>query len=285
MLCSSSSFAAAMTVRSRPLPPHLDNPPFAVRRVPVSIHHPGYGDPSHLIVLDALEPVPGIPDVYGIHHQTALDACRIIASNQDGFLSRTQDRSARVPADDVLLCEKDYWYHLLDESCPDPYPIVDRFAAWRFPAAVPAHWAAAHTRVCSAERCGSESAMSERVKTMDGKCILTGYRESYAQALVVISCFNASTVGIVNAFDNARLIPKQYSLWYDAYGMYTYNHCDSHGCNDIVNGVALRADIHQLLDSDALVFVPIEGQFVAHFLAHYVDYGQLYHNVPISLPE
>lgn len=164
-----------MTVRQRPLPPQLDNPRFAVSVQPVCIYHPDYDNKS-FIAINAHEPVPGMPGVYGIHHQTALDACRIIANNEDGFLSRTQDRTGRVPASEVLLCERAYWYHLTDESRASRYPIVDDFDAWTFPhGAVPPHWAAAHTRTYDVRASAAASGLSERIKALDRCCIVTGY--------------------------------------------------------------------------------------------------------------
>ena len=107
-----------------------------------------------------------------MHHQTALDACRIIANNQDGFLSRNESRAGRVTLDEVLLTDDTYWYFLADESALAAYPIVNDFRAWTFPAAIPEHWGAVDVQ--EMPRVALSGLMSDQVKTDDNRmCVVT----------------------------------------------------------------------------------------------------------------
>ena len=138
---------------------------------PVEFAHPDVG--LTFLTLYRNSRAAGQLDVPGVHHQTALDACRIIANNQDGFLSCSPSRSGRVPLSEVLLTDPMYWYFLADESAPAAYPIVNEFRAWAFPASIPEHWTAAHVRV-RPPRFRGES-MSDQVKYTDNEvCIATG---------------------------------------------------------------------------------------------------------------
>ena len=109
----------------------------------ITFCHPGYGTRAKFLHFQALDKNPANPARLGILHQVALDACRIVANNTDGFLSPVRDRAGRIPTTTVLLCEPLYWYFLADDTLPERYPIVDDFRAWTFPQQIPAHWSAA----------------------------------------------------------------------------------------------------------------------------------------------
>lgn len=138
--------------------------------------HPGYDQLALLLRL----PPYRTPLGYGVHHQTALDACCIIANNLSGFLFRTSDRSGRVPTEDVILTTPaTYWYFLGDESLPAQYEVVDDFRAWKFATTLPDHWHALRPRHATIENGVSDSAMSATVITADKCCIASGYREHH----------------------------------------------------------------------------------------------------------
>ncbi|KZT64760.1 hypothetical protein DAEQUDRAFT_769401 [Daedalea quercina L-15889] len=108
----------------------------------IIIRHPGYTPPPVLFVFPAYDPVsPDSPNLCGCNHRVVLDACHIIADNCAGFLSTSahRDDSHRVPETERTLTADVYYYFLSDESDPQ-YAVVDRFAAWRFPDALPVHW-------------------------------------------------------------------------------------------------------------------------------------------------
>ena len=133
--------------------------------------HPGY---DHLEILLQL-PSYRTPSGCGVHHQTALDACRIIANNRSGFLSRTRDRSGCVPAEDIVLTTPaTYWYFLDDEASLAQYEVVNDFRAWRFPDTLPEHWEAVRPRRATVPGPLSDSAMSYPVKGADKCCIISG---------------------------------------------------------------------------------------------------------------
>lgn len=73
----------------------------------MTFRHPGYRDEHNIImVLPALDDAQG-----GIHHETALTACAIVAGNRwDGFL-REQGTGSRVTTPrDGILKGKDYFF-------------------------------------------------------------------------------------------------------------------------------------------------------------------------------
>ena len=144
----------------------------------VCILHPGYSRYKTLLQIESA-PTEDDPDgPSAIHHQTVLDACRIIAQNRDGFLSAARELSGRVALDTVWLTGANYWYFLHDAAQDERYPIVDDFLAWPFPEDVPAHWAAAH-QYERPRYCPSASGMSAAVKADDKECIVSKLRTSH----------------------------------------------------------------------------------------------------------
>lgn len=158
-----------MSVRPTYLVPPSTGQP--ILSTTVDICHPGYPEETVLLRLETVPTGPNLDGTFALHHQTVLDACRIIANNHDGFLSTSCDRSGRVPQESTLLTGTVYWY-FLDETQPALYPIVDNFVAWSFPHAVPNHWASAHQNQAMIYP-STASEMSTVVKTEDKKCIVS----------------------------------------------------------------------------------------------------------------
>jgi hypothetical protein len=75
----------------------------------VTFRHPGYPDEHNIImVLPALDDAQG-----GIHHETALIACAVVARNRwDGFLSEQRTGSGVLTPRDDFLRGKDYYFRL-----------------------------------------------------------------------------------------------------------------------------------------------------------------------------
>lgn len=151
------------------IPPTLPTP---ARRI--FIKHPGYSPSPDLLWLYAYDKVPGT-ELWGCSHRIALDACRIITNNRDGFLSTTQRRQDKIPDNDLTLTADVYYYFI---AAPDEadYPVVADFTAWRFPELLPDHWRSAIPSPTLNRWYGAgESAMSSTVKALDGACILSGF--------------------------------------------------------------------------------------------------------------
>ncbi|RDX42470.1 hypothetical protein OH76DRAFT_1422516 [Lentinus brumalis] len=170
----------------------------------VDILHPGYEERCILLQLPALDPVDtpkGEPQRGGVNLRLALDACRVLTNNCEGFLSesRNGDNPVQVSesADWELLVQSQYYYHLAGHlGSMYKYPVVTAFAAWTLPTSIPEHWARDETAVARSalqERFGRPaSAMSTAVKVFDGGCVLTK--------------FLAST-------QTARYVPKEEQTW------------------------------------------------------------------------
>jgi len=78
---------------------------------PIGFAHPRY--PSHVFL--RLEPCDMKDNVSGVLLEVALYACRIIANNQCGFLSTSNNATDKVnhtPGTDVLLSRARYYYFL-----------------------------------------------------------------------------------------------------------------------------------------------------------------------------
>ncbi|KAL7967090.1 hypothetical protein HDV63DRAFT_383706 [Trichoderma sp. SZMC 28014] len=96
--------------------------------------HPGYPAPNTLLTLAPTdcENSNGVT-VFGVHHETALLACQIIANNafHCGYFALDSAGLQRV---DVplhgLLTKGRYYFHI---DGIDQYPVVPSFRDWRFP--------------------------------------------------------------------------------------------------------------------------------------------------------
>lgn len=75
----------------------------------VTFRHPGYPNEHNIImVLPALDDAQG-----GIHHETALIACAVVAGNRwDGFLSEQRTGSGVLTPRDDVLRGKEYYFRL-----------------------------------------------------------------------------------------------------------------------------------------------------------------------------
>jgi hypothetical protein len=75
----------------------------------VTFRHAGYPDEHNIImVLPALDDAQG-----GIHHETALIACAVVAGNRwDGFLSEDRTGSGILTPRDGVLRGKEYYFRL-----------------------------------------------------------------------------------------------------------------------------------------------------------------------------
>jgi hypothetical protein len=74
------------------------------------------------------------PDVFGLHHGTALLACLVLAYNKTGCLSTSSNptdiSSRHAGTRDSLLFENNYYYHVPSDPL---YEICRSFSEWPFP--------------------------------------------------------------------------------------------------------------------------------------------------------
>lgn len=78
----------------------------------IYFRHPAFLDPHDILII-----IPGLdhPDG-GIHHQTALDACAVLANNRyDGWFTEDREGTVRVkiPLDGILQ-KKNYYFQVSD---------------------------------------------------------------------------------------------------------------------------------------------------------------------------
>ncbi|KAK3309288.1 uncharacterized protein B0T15DRAFT_136081 [Chaetomium strumarium] len=90
--------------------------------------HPGYSNGIVLLSLPAL-------DSGGIDYDTALTACGLIAGNRwgDGFFSSDRIGALRVERPNGGILREAQYFFQLPAPLDPPYPVVPRFAEWRFP--------------------------------------------------------------------------------------------------------------------------------------------------------
>ena len=109
----------------RPLLPLRPTSQFPERAIMVSFWHPGTNE--LLLCLPS-------PNVFGLHHGTALLACEVLAYNAHGYLSTSRDPedhgSQHAGGRDSLLLERKYYYFV--PSKPQ-YEICRLFSEWPFP--------------------------------------------------------------------------------------------------------------------------------------------------------
>ncbi|KAK7693676.1 hypothetical protein QCA50_003246 [Cerrena zonata] len=239
----------------------------------IDIKHPYYNPPLSLICFSAYDVDPNSTDEprrFGVDHRVALDACRILANNRDGFLSRVSrrnDLTARLTLDEMVLTESIYYYFLDDESAAD-YPIVNNFLAWTFPAGhIPTHWLQTRPRQSEDLRQSYWTIMSDAVIYRDGRCCLTSFKAD-------------------DSSDCAYLVPKDQAAWYELNAMDVYNfNRDIHSVDDISNGICLRSDVHRCLERRSFVPFPVDGSFVAHFIRREPNYADLLHRKEMLIHE
>ena len=131
--------------------------------------------------------LPGPQFQFGLHHETALTACTIVAYNHPGYLSKLRDRDADpvdVALDSVLL-PGSYYYHLYDATAEELYPICRDFRNWKFPhGKMPPSWLAEPQTDVLDWPSGS-TAISQKVKDRDNACLISGSTECLTTAHIV----------------------------------------------------------------------------------------------------
>ncbi|ATY64983.1 hypothetical protein A9K55_005359 [Cordyceps militaris] len=250
---------------SRSLPPHL--------RSSISIWHPGYirGEDTMLSLpcLDEIGPLDET-DVeaeandeskktspeqvsYGVHFETMLLACQVVAGNlfDKAYLSYDRKGTQRVQlTSGGILTHDHYFLHVpqnTDDTDTTSYAVTPNFQEWRFPG-LPKSW------------------QSIAVTPRDSKpsCIISGRLRS----------------------EKAHIIPQSHDKWYTDNAMRDYSQGAKSVFNSQDNLCQLRGDLHRIFDDRAFALVPkvdAKGRLhtVVHFFSTTNDYGDAalrYHN-------
>jgi hypothetical protein len=144
--------------------------------------------------LPAVDWCPGPPSRFGIHYGTAITACQIVACNEEGFLSTSRDRQALghklVNVDwDSIISPGIYFYHLSSQNSNVLYPICCDFPFWRFPhEKLPQAWkndSDLPDQTTSVIWPTNWSAISEKIKTRDTWCLISGSQDCLTTSHVV----------------------------------------------------------------------------------------------------
>ena len=240
----------------------------------VKFRHPGYSDAydqNVFLSLHAFDRAGG-----GIHYNTALVACAIVAGNAwEGYFTTQRQGEKIVAGDDDILLGRSYYFHL--PSFPpvaDPYPLYLAFEHWYFPHdSLPPGWAALVPDVDDAVIGNdtvlappSASNLTSAILRRDGSCRVTNSRDY---------------------IETAHLCPRKEAAWFEAneMGQYSDNEALSGPwvTDDVSNAIALRSDLHTAFDDRKFVLVPKGSCWVPHFLSLTNDLGRLYHNTSLKL--
>jgi hypothetical protein len=166
----------------RPLLPLRPTSQFPERAIMVSFWHPGTNE--LLLRLPAND--VSSPNVFGLHHGTALLACEVLAYNARGYLSTSRDPadhgSQHAGGRDSLLLERKYYYFI--PSKPQ-YEICRLFSEWPFPHESYAEvWGSgildSSVRV-ELQTDGASLVIRER----DGVCAISGCSDSLSMSYIV----------------------------------------------------------------------------------------------------
>jgi hypothetical protein len=150
----------------------------------VRFRHPG--NDANFLSLPAYDPTDATHPQYGIHLRTALTACQIIAYNKPGYFTERRQRTApsiTYSMDDVIPA-RTYYYHLESQGSSPMYPICRDFRRWRFEHdAFPSAWVS-NSPASDIIHC-NWTALSQKVKSRDAKCLVSGERDSLNTAHIV----------------------------------------------------------------------------------------------------
>ncbi|KAL6852225.1 hypothetical protein J3F83DRAFT_563379 [Trichoderma novae-zelandiae] len=219
----------------------------------ISFHHPHYRFPTGLLLSLVRFDEEILQDVLvsGVHHETALIACQIIAGNifHTGYLALDQAGQQRIDTPlDGLLTENVYFFIIQGN---DKYPIVPSFRDWSFPHhGLPDIW--------------TTNPVSQLPGSRPNTCAITG--DSYA-------------------IDRAHIIPREEDSWYNNVGMPYYGG----DINNPTNFLPLRKDLRKCFDDRWFVIIPkrpgntSQHKYMTHILpASAADIWPTYQNIIVQ---
>ena len=229
------------------LRPRLPTPSTLPIPKTIVVLHPDYPDGKNNLI--------GLPanDDGGIHYDTVLVACQILANNRwDGYFARKTAAPAAAapvferverPADNMLRGHEHY-FCLPDRPAPNPdspYPIVVTFTDWRFPhSGMPSIWSDVDLNP------GHLGAgVEERSMPTEGCCIT--------------ACGDAT--------EKSHVVHRNLGDWFNVNHMRSYaprSSMTTQQINSPANIVCMRKDLHALFDRGVFTFVPKEGHLALH---------------------
>ena len=164
-----------------PIPRYEEGPPYNPKFL--TLRHPA--NDRRFLTLPAYD---RLQLQFGVHYETVITACTILACNRPGYLSKSRTRSAdrvSVPLDSILLPDE-YYYHLDDNTeTGELYPICDNFLNWSFPHGnIPSSWHSAPNSP-TALAAFNWTAVCETIKSRDTGCLISGYKIGLTTAHVV----------------------------------------------------------------------------------------------------
>ncbi|KAI1735047.1 hypothetical protein F4680DRAFT_470236 [Xylaria scruposa] len=218
----------------------------------VSFCHPGYHAPAN--VLFTLSQVDDLTtSLKGVHHGTALTACKIIANNAtNGYLTKDREGRHRVDQNpDYVLTKSKYWFFAGPEH-DTIYPVVPSFQDWEFPHGSPLiNWL----------KPGGTTAAD----ASEHRCVIT------------------RTAELVHP---THLIPLADEQWFEKNAMHQYGDQSRSDIDQTGNTTTLRHDLHYASDDNWFSIIPKQNCYVIHQFhattAGRTEFAAKYHNIPIS---
>jgi len=205
--------------------------------------HPGYPAPTNtLLTLPRVDPVALASETttttFGVHYQTALVACQIIANNAFATGRLTLDQAGQqlvdLPSDGILT--EDTYYFFVGDS-PGQYPIVASFQDWEFP----------HHRI----------------------------PDSWPTPLPSVATRHCSITNFPGPLERAHLVPQEEEAWFLRNDMGCYGPIMENTIHNCANILSLRRDIHTCFDNRLLTILPKAfartpgpPQYIVHFLSN-----------------
>ena len=230
----------------------------------ITFRHPAYEDDDDDNVILEL---PGFDhESGGVHHATALVVCGIIACNTwNGYFTRTKDGAKIGEAHDEILLGSEYYFHNPEyETSQEAFPLFACFNDWVFPhGRIPPTFDAVITS--SMPRTSREDTpaanLSQAIIDRDQTCRVSDYGDG---------------------LEVAHLCPSNVDVWWRANRMVKYCKNRSLPSNsvtaDVNNAIALRKDIHHIMDDQKFAIVPKADAWKLHFFGPTKILGGKYHN-------
>lgn len=234
----------------------------------IVFRHPGYeNDDDDSIFLE----LPGFDhEIGGIHHGTALIICGIIACNTwDGYFTITINGEKIQEGHDEVLKGNEYYFHNpTAENGGIAYPLFACFNDWVFPHGKlpPAFSAITTSSTARTLRADTPAAnLSQTIIDRDSTCRISDYGD---------------------ALEAAHLCPTNVDTWWRGNRMSRY--CknkmlpSASVTADVNNVIALRKDIHHMMDDQKFALVPKDNTWKIHFFSPTRNLGGKYHNRPVQ---
>ncbi|KAF5384127.1 hypothetical protein D9615_003228 [Tricholomella constricta] len=242
----------------RPILPLRSASLFPERASKIAFWHPGTNSP--FLFLPAND-ISDVPNVFGLHHGTALLACQVLAFNEPGYLSTSRDpedvSSRHDGGPDSLLLQTEYYYFPVNF---DDYKICVRFSKWRFPhkSFSGEDWGSSDLDPGIEGDLPSAEVASQGIKQRDKVCAISADNDSLTLSHLV------PIAGAKWLRDNEM---GPYTAWNDPLHL------------DPTNLLAMRSDLHhEQFNHGTFAIVPKCGELRVHFLKNVCNAANYYHN-------